>query len=260
MKYPHILRQLASLSLQDMLTSRVDSLAYLLGKILRFGLFWLTITGIYHFLPQIAGYSYTELLTFFLTFNLVDVMGQALFRGVYFLGDAVKYGRFDYMLVKPIRPLFFVLFRFIDWLDCVFLIPITILMISVLSTLGPQVTAANLIWYVCGLIIALIISLTIHIAAAGITVRAGESEQVVWLYREIFQLGRFPTEIFPLRLQLVLTYVIPIAISIAWPTKILLGYLSPSYLWLGAGISLLALAASLRFWRSSLYYYSSASS
>jgi ABC-type uncharacterized transport system permease subunit len=77
--------------------------------------------SLYRFTDNIAGYSKYQALLFFLTYNFLDVASQAFFRGIYSLRDDVRKGDFDYIAVRPVNPLFYLLTKITDILDFIFL-------------------------------------------------------------------------------------------------------------------------------------------
>src|SRR3989304_10429335 len=84
-------------------------LLFLLGKIIRFSLFFAFIYFLITGTKTIAGYNFTQTAFFFLTFNLIDVLSQFLFREVYNFRSLVVSGNLDLVLSKPINPLLRVL-------------------------------------------------------------------------------------------------------------------------------------------------------
>jgi len=104
-------------SFQIMMTQRLLFFIFFLGKILRFLLFIAFIYFLVLNTGSLAGYSAKQVVFFFLTFNLVDILGQFLYREVYRFRPLLVSGDFDLILVKPFRPLFRVLMGGSDPID-----------------------------------------------------------------------------------------------------------------------------------------------
>ena len=260
MKYWKVWKQLTNCAVSSYLTSRIDSTAYFIGKLIRFGFFILLIFSIFRFTDNMAGYGKYEVLLFFLTFNLLDVASQSLLRGIYMFKNDVRRGNFDYVISKPVNSLFYSLTKLTDILDLIFLIPVIILLIFTVWKLPMAITFPNLALYLFLVFTGLLIILGIHIISASITIWTEESENFIWLYRDTMSIGRFPPEIFSAPVQIIFTFILPIIIIVGFPVKALLGILSWQWIVFAFFYAILFFTASLVFWRSSLKKYSSASS
>lgn len=260
MHYFRIWKQLASCAIQSTLSNRIDSLGYLLGKLVRFGFFWLFLVSIFQHTSDIAGYSKYEVLLFYVTYNLMDILPQIFFRGIYWFRHDVMQGNFDFVLVKPVKPLFYTLSRFTDLLDMIFIVPVLFLFVFVISKLGASISLFNAAAYLIFLVFGFITVLAIHILSASITMRTLESENFIWAYRGAMTMGTFPPEIFSNTVKYIFTFGMPIMIIVAFPAKALLGMLSLQWGIIGAIYSLLFFSFSIWLWNRNLKYYSSASS
>lgn len=253
-------KQLTVCSFAAWSSNRLDAVTYWLGKLIRFIFFWLFITAIFGFTPSLAGYGKHEALLFFLTYNIVDVVTQAFFRGIYMLGSDVNKGNFDYTLTKPINPLFYSLSRLTDILDFLFLIPLVAALIYVLSQFDLTLSAVSILLYLLFIGISVILVLAIHIISAAVTIFTLEADQVVWLYRETMTVGKFPPEVLSPKAQFIFTYLMPIILIVGYPVKIMLGEIGfrevLTLVMVTVGFTVLALA----LWRASLKRYTSASS
>lgn len=259
-KYFKIWRQLSSCAIGTYLSNRVDAASFFLGKLIRFAFFLLFIFSIFRFTDTLAGYSQYEVVLFFLTFNLVDVFAQAFLRGVYLFKDDIQRGNFDYIISKPVNPLFYTLTRLTDFLDMVFLIPIIALIVYVVIKLLVAITLFQILSYLFFVFIGIVIALGFHIIAACINIWVPESDNVILLYREMLTIGRFPPEIFSPFVQIVFTFAIPVIIMISLPTKALLGILDAKWVAIALVYAAGFFIFSLLLWKVSLKRYSSASS
>jgi ABC-2 type transport system permease protein len=259
-KYVRIWKQLTSLAIGSYLSNRIDSGAYFAGKAVRFGFFLILIISIFSFTDNLAGYTKYEVILFFLTFNLIDVMSQALFRGIYAFRFDIQRGNFDFVLSKPVNPLFYSLSRLTDILDIIFLAPIVVLIVYVMGKLPFPPGPTQVLHYVVLVLAGMIMILGIHIIAAGITIWKLESENFIWLYREAMTIGRFPPEVYSPTIRSLFTFVIPVILAVAFPVKAVLLALD----WKWTMFVLLYTSGffgfSLIVWKISLKAYSSASS
>ena len=120
------------------LSNKVLLLIFLTGKVLRFGFFISFLFFIVRGSDGIAGYSLNQAAFFFLTFSLIDVVAQFLFREVYRFRHKVVRGDLDLILAKPFNPLFRVLFGGADIIDLVTIPPLFVATYYVGNMLAPE--------------------------------------------------------------------------------------------------------------------------
>lgn len=259
-KYFRVWKQLTSLAVGSYWSNRIDSAAYFAGKIVRFFFFLLLIVSLFAFTDDLAGYTKYEAILFFLTFNLLDVMSQALFRGIYAFRSDIQRGNFDFVLSKPVNPLFYSLGRLTDILDIIFLAPIIALLVYVMGKLPVLPGPAQVLHYLVLVLAGMVVILGIHIISAAVTIWKLESENFIWLYREAMTIGRFPPEVYSPTVRSLFTFAVPVILAVAFPVKAALRALDWKWslfaLFYAAGFFVCSLIA----WKAALKAYSSASS
>lgn len=245
-------------------TNRWSSLGWLGGKLVRLLFFIVFITAIFRHVPSVAGYSLEQVALFFLTFNLVDILAQIFFRGIYMIGRDIREGDMDFYLIQPINPLFRICSNLVDFLDLITLLPVLGLIAYVfpraLSSFSAGTLLVNGVWYSLLCFNGLVIAFSIHVLIASITVRTQQMENSIWMYRDLVSLGRFPIDIYTPFLRALLTFVLPIAVMVSYPTKALLGTLPPERIAGAFVLSGALLALALFAWSRALKHYSSTSS
>ena len=263
-RYWAVWRRLAMMAFLMQFTNRWSSLGWLGGKFVRLAFFILFIVSIFRHVPSVAGYSLEAVALFFLTFNLVDIVAQILIRGIYMVGRDIREGDMDFYLIQPLNPLFRVCSNLVDFLDFLMLIPVVAIILWVfphlLSGFSTSELFKNGTLYVLLCLNGLVIAFSIHVLVASLTMRTQQMEETIWMYRDLVNLGRFPVDIYTPFLRALLTFVFPIAVMVSYPSKALLGLLSPQKTVLAFVLSAVLLAVSLAAWKSSLRHYSSVSS
>jgi len=106
------------------------------------------------------------------------------------------------------------------------------------------VAATYALWMVCA-------------AAAFWVVRL---DNLMFLLGSIFDVARWPVQVFGGVWRVIFTFVIPVAVMTTFPAMALLGTLEPWKMLATAGGSLLLLALSRVVWRTAIRSYTSASS
>lgn len=240
------------------LTQRLGLIVFLLGKIMRFALFLIFLIFLLKGTKNLAGYNLNQTVFFFLTFNLIDITSQFLFREVYRFRQYIVTGSFDLSLVKPISALFRSLMGGADIIDLITIPPLVIALIVIGKSLNP--TFLSVLLYFVLLINGLLIATAFHIAVLSLGIITFEIDHTIMIYRDLTSLGRLPIDIYKQPLQGILTYLIPVGIMISLPAKTLMGRGSPLIILLAIFIGLLSIFLSIRFWNYALTKYSSASS
>lgn len=258
-KYRRIWWVLVRNSFKTQVATWLASAGYLIGKILRFGFFLVYLLGIFNHIPSLKGYSMPAVVLFFMTFNLVDVGAQFLFRGLYGVKVLIEEGDFDKILTQPAHALFRISVMGMDMLDLLTLIPIGGVTMWALSKLPTPVTVSQVALYFALIANAMVIAYAFHVIIGALSVMTQEMEGAIWIYRDVMTLGRFPINIYSEIMRGLFVTVVPIGVMISFPSEALLGLLS----WRSVGYACLLGAmfhfAAQWFWRRALRNYTSIS-
>ena len=126
-------------SFMMMLNNKKLFITFLFAKVLRFGFFVMFIYFLVTGSKDVAGYSANQIVFFFLTFNVIDILGQFLYREVYRFRSKVVSGDLDLILAKPMSALFRVLMGGADIIDLITIPPLIIAVIYVGNLLNPSI-------------------------------------------------------------------------------------------------------------------------
>ena len=118
----------------------------------------------------------------------------------------------------------------------------------------------NLVLFLLLFLNSLFLAFAFHLFACSVCVLTTEIDHLIWVYRDLVNMARFPTDIYSKGVRLVLTFIIPAVVLITVPAKALLGILSWQGMALSFAITSVFLWGSLKFWRYALRRYASASS
>jgi ABC-2 type transport system permease protein len=244
---------------QSQLLSGWSGIGFLVAKIVRFLLFLLFLLSVLKSAGGVLGYTHSQAVLFFLTFTLVDTLTQCLFRGVYQFRNLIVTGNYDLDLLKPLPSFFRPLFGWADILDFITLFPLTFYYFYYafnhhLSSL------INLLIFLLLLFSSLVLVTGINLIIVGVAVLTTEIDHLVLIYRDLQNMARFPTEIYRVWIQYLLTFIVPVVILITLPVKGLMGLLSWPVIGGSLAFSGLFTLLAYRFWQYSLRRYSSASS
>lgn len=246
-------------SVQTSFASRLGAILFILGKVVRFSFFFFLLVLVIGKTEALVGYNLSQVIFFFLTFNLVDILAQALFREAYRFRGLVTSGDLDLVLVKPVHPLLRVLLGGVDILDIITLVPLLVLIIYYAGQLG------SLNFFTAGLYLLLVINAFLlatafHIAALAVGVLTTAVDHTMWIYRDFTSMGRIPVDFYSGFIRQFLTFVIPVGVMMTFPAKALMGLLTGPLIFYSLFLGVILFWVSLRFWNWSLRRYSSASS
>ena len=245
-------------SFQEVLSMRKVFFLFFFAKTIRFLFFF----GFLYFLLKgtktLAGYDQPQVLFFFLTFNVVDIFAQFLFKEVYRFRPLIVSGDFDLVLAKPVNPLFRVLMGGADIIDLTTIIPLLFAVFYVARAFSPDSAQVGL--YIVLVVIGIAIAMAFHIAVLALGVITLEIDHTILIYRDLKNLGRLPIDIYKQPLQAFLTDLIPVGIMITFPAKALMGLLTPAGALTSLVFAVISIWLSLKFWNFALTKYTSASS
>jgi ABC-2 type transport system permease protein len=255
-KYFNIWFLTTKLSFQTYLISRKASVIYLTGKFLRFSIFIFLLRVVVPGSRNLAGYSFEDLFNFFLVFNLLDILGQLFFRGIYWFKNKVVTGAFDFNLVKPLNPLFQILTPQTDFLD----LPLLVVVLFLLVKNNLSISLTDLFYFSILFLASFLFVISIHILVASIGVVTTEVDHAIWIFRDFSHMARVPVDIYIDSIRAFLTFVVPVGLIFTFPAKALMGLLSFKIVVFISLASSLFFSLALFLWRQALKKYTSASS
>lgn len=210
---------------------------------------------------QIAGWSLDEVIVLIGTYHAVAGVIRTLFAPNFQrIVEEVREGTLDFLLTKPASSQFLASFRRIYLaasLESLMGLAVVAFGISRLQGIsGVYAAFAFPFALACGLVILYSFWLFL-ITFVFWFVRIENVTQIFWA---LFEAGRYPLDIYPGWLRLILTYLVPVAVITTFPAEGIAGRLTPTTLLLFALMAGVALFAASRFWRFGVRHYTSASS
>ena len=245
---------------QTQLLTTKGGVLFLIGKISRFLLYFVFLFSVLSGAGGLAGFTTPQVILFFLVFNIIDAVVQFLFRGVYVFRPLIVSGNFDLDLLKPLPSFFRPIFGWTDILDFITLIPL--FGFTVWYIFSHQLFSGLASFLIFFLLIfnSILVAFAFHLFVCAVCVLTTEIDHLIWIYRDLTAMARFPTDIYGKGIRIALTFVIPVIVLITVPAKALLGILSPFWILVSFVVGILSAILSLRFWKWSLKRYTGASS
>lgn len=240
---------------------RADFFAQILVTLLGLGAQLAAVSVIFAHTPDLAGWTLPQVLALLGVYNVMyGVIGAVIAPNMRRVLEDVRQGTLDFALLKPIDSQFFVSARqFVVWRLADVALGLG-LSIYAATRLAHQLSAREAILFplmlLCGAVIVYSFWLILTTTAFWFT-RIDNIEMIFW---NLFEAGRYPIDVYPLYVQRLLTFVIPLAFITTLPARALSGRLDAASVGLAMVLAAAMAMISAAFWRVGLRRYGSASS
>lgn len=228
---------------------------FMIGKLLRFAMFFLFIYFLVSRTSALQGYSTLEALSVLMTFEIITSIGGMIFREVYRFRPLVISGGLDGILTKPYHPFTKILFGGFDIMDMMILIMQAVIM-GVIIYLGGY-SFIYILLFVALIANAMLIFTGFHILALSMGIMTTTVDQALMILRDIIETGRFPIEIYSEPIRWIITFVIPVGVMMTFPSKGLFGLLSLQGVLFSFFLGISFITLNLYLWRYALKRYQS---
>ncbi len=247
---------LATFSLKSTFEHRTGVVFFLIGKIIRFVIYFLFIYYLVKGTKLLAGYNLNQTIVFFLTFNFIDSLTQLLFREVYRFRQLVVSAEFDSVLLKPYHPFLRILVGGVDILDAILIFPYLFMLIYFINKL-PNLSTDQILVYIGLVINAVLIATSFHILVLALAILTTEVDHALMIYRDFTRMVSMPLDIYREPLRSFLLFVIPVGIMMYVPVRALFGLLTIPVFINSMAVSIIFIVFSLWLWNYALRKYQS---
>jgi ABC-2 type transport system permease protein len=176
------------------------------------------------------------------------------------LVEKIRSGAFDYVLLKPIDAQAMVsASRYEPWRVFDLLAAIAVAVYALAQRAEPPAAAdvaLGIVLFGAGVLA----TYALWMVCAATSFWVGRLDNLMFLLGSIFDVARWPVQVFRGAWRFVFTFVIPVAVMTTFPAMALLGRLGAAEMLATAGGALLLLVLSRVIWRTAIRSYTSASS
>mgnify|MGYP001611843183 FL=1 len=223
------------------------------------GLSLIFISALFGNIKSLAGWSYNEMILVLGLYRFADgIINFLFYRSLKQFSKDIRRGNFDMLMTKPVNLQFFLSIRFpalTDFSQGLVGLGLVFYSLNRLQvTISPLQFLSFLAIFVCGIIFHYAFFFMITTLNFWL-VKVDNFRQLV---HSVVALTRFPTEAFGPKISSFLTFVLPLAVIVSFPTKVLLGRSEVWHLPFAASIAILSLFLSHRLLNRALRLYSSA--
>lgn len=263
MHYLRLVGRFMQASFQEEAAHRANFFIGLFYSVLNLGTGILGIAVLFGQVESVNGWNFASTLAVLGVYLTVSAL-RGLFIGPGLEGLAgmdgeVWKGTLDFTVLRPVDTQFLVSVRKWRW----FALFDVLLGVGVLGVAAARLGVALSPWQVAMFLPALLSGVSILYAILLVfaaLVFWSPGVLFTWLFDALFQLARYPVGLYPGRLRLVLTWVIPVGLITTLPAEALTGNLTPAMLSISLAVALALLIGASMLFRVGLRRYASASS
>ena len=216
---------------------------------------------IFSFVNELGVFSSKDVQIFLVITFLSDTFYMLLFSGNLFnLNKMIVRGDLDFVLLKPINSQFMISFRYVKSYTLVSLIILILLFIKIIYSSSQDIQLINIITFIISFFLGLSIWYSFDFIIGCISFWAKNFTVGGWLSHEIMKFSLRPDSIYTGFLRRSLFTIIPMALIMSIPARMLLYEISFYYLLLQIIVSIIFLSLTRIVWHRGLKRYESASS
>lgn len=261
-KYIRIFYIFSRVTFMNTLASRWTLIIAVITKMLRTIFLVIFFQAVFLHIATFSGWTFQEILILSATYLTLEHIAIITFHRnlSYYFPKSLQDGNFDFVLTKPVNPLFHAAFRVIDWYDITSLPPVIILWGYIISHYSLDVSIISLLLFIiflCGAIVFYFSLLLIIASTAFWTINATGVGRFI---ENILRISRYPTTMFQGTVRFIFLFIVPITFFVTLPSQILLSHAHTSYIVFAFVFIALTFLSAMRFWKYALIHYSSASS
>lgn len=239
--------------------------SFILGMLVDFGYVIVMLVFfhvVYGNIDTIAGWDYYEML-FFMGLNTISWQILLITNYVYGgfkVGDKIKSGEMDLILLKPVNSLFLTYFGKVYLTGFAPFLLAGYLIYTAVSNLDVQFNAGNLLSGGILFVAGLVITNSIMIIITSLAFKFTSSSILADVARDILKFGNNPHQIYQGLWQRLFYFIFPVIFISSIPAQAFLHGVSNLTLALGVVAAIISVLVMLLVWNKMLKYYTSASS
>ena len=248
-------------NVQMALAYRADTIVNILLNLMWLGWELLSLNIIFSNTTSLGGWGLGELIALLGVFRLVNTMMIALiWPNTEKFNQSIRDGSMDYTILQPVNTMFLVTFsRITVWRIWDLLLAIVLIVIGI-NMSGDTVTPLQILTFILLATSGMIVIYSLWIVLIALTFWFTKFDNNVTILHALLDAGRYPATVYPAWLQVIVTFIIPIAVATTIPLQALRGALSLNQVVLYFFIGIISFLVASRVWKVGLKQYSSASS
>ncbi len=248
-------------NVQMSLAYRADTVVSILLNLMWLGWELLSLGIIFSNTQTIGGWGFGELIGLLGVFRLVHTLMMALiWPNTEKFNQSIRDGSMDYTLLQPVNSMFLVTFsRITIWRVWDLGLSLVLIVVGV-NLAGDVATPVSILTFLVLTVSGAIVVYSLWIVLIALTFWFTKFDNNVTILDALLSAGRYPVTVYPVWLQILVTFVIPIAVATTVPLQALRGELDLSRALMFFAIGITSFLVASQVWKRGLKQYSGASS
>jgi ABC-2 type transport system permease protein len=256
-----LLSAFLKVNIQMSLAYRADTVVSILLNLMWLGWELLSLSIIFNNTETIGGWDFGELIGLLGVFRLVHMLMMALiWPNTEKFNQSIRDGSMDYTLLQPVNSMFLVTFsRITIWRFWDLILSVVLITIGV-NMSGSTTTPLDILIFFLLTVSGAIVIYSLWIVLIALTFWFTKFDNNVTILQALLDAGRYPVTVYPVWLQILVTFVVPIAVATTVPLQGLRGDLTFSRVLIFITIGIASFLIASQVWKRGLKQYSGASS
>ncbi len=257
----NLLSAFFKVNVQMSLAYRADTVVSILLNLMWLGWELLSLGIIFSNTQTIGGWGFGELIGLLGVFRLVHTLMMALiWPNTEKFNQSIRDGSMDYTLLQPVNSMFLVTFsRITIWRAWDLALSIALIVVGV-KLAGDVATPLSILTFLVLTVSGAIVVYSLWIVLIALTFWFTKFDNNVTILDALLAAGRYPVTVYPVWLQILVTFVIPVAVATTVPLQALRGELDLSRALMFFAIGIASFLVASQVWKRGLKQYSGASS
>ncbi len=256
-----LIKTFLKVNIQMSLAYRADTVINILVNLMWLGWELLSLNIIFNNTKTLSGWGPGELIALLGVFRLVNMMMAALlWPATEKFNAAVRDGSLDYTLLQPANSLLLVtISRITVWRVWDLLLAVILVVTGIIWS-GNIVTMLSIVYFVVLILSGCLVIYSLWVVLIALTFWFTKFDNNVTILQALLDSGRYPSSVYPMWLQVIVTFIIPIAVATTVPLRALRGEYGISEVIMYMVIAVLCMLFASQVWKYGVRRYSGASS
>ncbi len=260
MSYLRLLALYFRISVIGELAYRVNFWIQLFQSLLELATALAGLAVVFSYTSALGGWTPDEILALVGVYMLVGGMiGVVIQPSLTEFIDSVREGTLDFVLTKPEDSQILASIQRVEIFELIDVALGFAVLVIALARLGERVGLAQAATFAGMLVAGGVIIYSFWLILASLSFWFVRVENILEIFRSMYEAGRWPISLYPGWLRFALTFVVPVAFATTVPAQALTGRLSGDTIVAAVALAVALLVVSRVLWRIGLRQYSGAS-
>ena len=261
MHFFKLISTLFKVNVQMAVAYRADAVINILLNLMWLGWELLGLSIIFSNTETLGGWGFGELLALLGIFKIVHTMMMTLvWPNTEKFNQAIRDGSMDYTILQPVSSMFLITFSRINIWRLWDLVVAVLLIVIGINRAGDVTTPLSIFYFILLTACGAVVIYSLWIVMIAFTFYFTKFDNNVTLLQALLDAGRYPVSVYPPWLQIIVTFIIPIAVATTIPVRGLRQDLDTLQVLMFLGIAIASFLVASLFWKAGLKRYSGASS